>query len=29
MNALHDVVEEGNVRYIGASTMRAVEFAQL
>jgi aryl-alcohol dehydrogenase-like predicted oxidoreductase len=29
MEALHDVVKSGDVRYIGASSMRAVEFAQL
>jgi aryl-alcohol dehydrogenase-like predicted oxidoreductase len=29
MEALHDVVKSGNVRYIGASSMRATEFAQL
>lgn len=29
MRALNDVVESGLARYIGASTMRAVEFAQL
>lgn len=29
MRALNDVVMEGNVRYIGASAMKAVEFAQL
>lgn len=29
MVALHDLVQAGKVRYIGASSMRAVEFAQL
>lgn len=29
MEALHDVVKSGRVRYIGASSMRATEFAQL
>jgi aryl-alcohol dehydrogenase-like predicted oxidoreductase len=29
MCALHDVVKSGKVRYLGASSMRAVEFAQL
>lgn len=29
MRALNDVVESGLARYIGASTMRAIEFAQL
>ena len=29
MKALNDVVEQGLTRYIGASSMRAVEFAQL
>jgi len=29
MEALHDVVKSGKSRYIGASTMKAVEFAQL
>jgi aryl-alcohol dehydrogenase-like predicted oxidoreductase len=29
MRALHDIVQSGKVRYIGASTMRAVEFASL
>lgn len=29
MRALHDVVSSGKVRYIGASTMRATEFATL
>lgn len=29
MKALHDVIEEGKVRYIGASSMKAFEFAQL
>lgn len=29
MRALNDVVSQGNVRYIGASAMKAVEFAQL
>uniref|UniRef100_A0A060TBM4 ARAD1B09284p n=1 Tax=Blastobotrys adeninivorans TaxID=409370 RepID=A0A060TBM4_BLAAD len=29
MEALHDLVKSGKVRYIGASTMRATEFAQL
>jgi aryl-alcohol dehydrogenase-like predicted oxidoreductase len=29
MEALHDAVKSGKVRYIGASSMRAVEFAQL
>lgn len=29
MKALHDVVEGGKVRYLGASSMKAVEFAQL
>ncbi|ANB13220.1 aldo-keto reductase superfamily protein [Sugiyamaella lignohabitans] len=29
MEALHDVVKSGQVRYIGASSMRATEFAQL
>lgn len=29
MKALHDVVESGKVRYIGASSMRGTEFAQL
>lgn len=29
MGALNDVVKSGKVRYIGASTMRGVEFAQL
>uniref|UniRef100_A0A060SXC3 ARAD1A12100p n=1 Tax=Blastobotrys adeninivorans TaxID=409370 RepID=A0A060SXC3_BLAAD len=29
MEALHDIVKSGKVRYIGASSMRATEFAQL
>lgn len=29
MKSLHDVVQSGKVRYIGASSMRATEFAQL
>ncbi len=29
MKALHDVVQSGKVRYIGASTMRTYQFAQL
>lgn len=29
MKALNDVIQEGYARYIGASTMKAVEFAQL
>lgn len=29
MKALHDVVESGQVRYIGASTMKAYQFIQL
>lgn len=29
MKTLHDVVEAGQVRYLGASSMKAVEFAQL
>ncbi|ANB12836.1 aldo-keto reductase superfamily protein [Sugiyamaella lignohabitans] len=29
MEALHDVVKSGQVRYIGASSMRAIEFVQL
>lgn len=29
MEALHDVIKSGKVRYIGASSMKAVEFAQL
>lgn len=29
MKALHDVVEMGHVRYLGASSMKAIEFAQL
>lgn len=29
MKALHDVVQVGHVRYLGASSMKAVEFAQL
>lgn len=29
MKALHDVVQAGHVRYLGASSMKAVEFAQL
>lgn len=29
MKALNDVIEQGYARYIGASTMRAVEFAEL
>lgn len=29
MRALHDLVQSGKVRYIGASTMRATEFATL
>jgi aryl-alcohol dehydrogenase-like predicted oxidoreductase len=29
MEALHDVIKSGKVRYIGASSMKAIEFAQL
>ena len=29
MKALHDLVESGKVRYIGASSMRAWQFAEL
>jgi aryl-alcohol dehydrogenase-like predicted oxidoreductase len=29
MEALHDVVKSGKVRYIGASSMKTYEFAQL
>lgn len=29
MRALHDLVQSGKVRYIGASSMRAWQFAEL
>lgn len=29
MKSLHDVVQAGQVRYLGASSMKAIEFAQL
>jgi len=29
MEALHDLVKSGKVRYIGASSMRATQFAQM